>query len=97
MCILHEEGMAMRGQESRPRFSLPGPEIYRAMGWRRGGLRRATVAWLTPRGPAPVMAEAGQRRRTYHPGLLTLGVSPRPRRDNRENFSPMGVGTRGSQ
>ena len=55
---------------------------------------RAAGAWWTP---GPVMAVAGQSRRTYSPGPLTLGVSLRPRRDNRGNFTPMGVGARGRQ
>jgi hypothetical protein len=58
---------------------------------------RTSARALYAGGPGPVMAVAGQRRRTYHPEPLTLGVSLRPRRDNRGNFTPMGVGTRESQ
>ena len=42
--------------------------------------------------PGPVMAVAGQMRRTYHPGPLTLGISLRPRRDNRGNLTPRALG-----
>jgi len=70
-----------------------------------GKNRQEQAAWVSFRshflwGPSacmrPVMAVAGQRRRTCHSGPLTLEVSLRPRRDNRGNFTPMDVGTRGS-
>jgi hypothetical protein len=47
--------------------------------------------------PGPVMAVAGQMRRTYHPGPLTLGISLRPGRDNRSYIGLPGVGDNGSR
>jgi len=80
-------GFGFRGRKSF-RLSVATP---------RGGARASSWCMVNAGGSGPVMAMAGQRRRTYHPGPLTLGVSLRPRHDNRGNFTPMGVGTRGSQ
>ena len=71
-----------------PRYQLPGPKIRRPAGSAVRDRGERFGAWWNAGGPGPVMAVAGQRRRTYHPGPLTLGVSLRPRRDNLGNFTP---------
>jgi hypothetical protein len=69
----------------------------RAGGSAGGGAAASGWRMVNAGGPGPVMAVAGQMRRTYHPGPLTLRVRLRPRRDNRGNFTPTGVGTSGSR
>jgi len=74
-----------------PRYQLPGPKIRRPAG---STVRdRGERLLMVDGGAGPGMVAAIRGRRTYHPGPLTLGVSLRPRRDNRGNFTPMGVGT----
>jgi len=87
----------MGGHGTHPGVCLSGPKILQAGGGAGGGTAASGWRMMDAGGPGPVMAVAGQRRRTYHPGPLTLGVSLRSGRDNRGNFTPMGVGARGSR
>ena len=86
------------GRSPRLGVLVPEPEILQAVGGGVGGGAAASGCCMVDAGgPRPGMATAGQRRRTYHPGPLTLGVSLRPQRDNRGYIGLPGVGTIGSQ
>jgi len=74
-----------------PDIASPGRQFSRrgAAPWRAAA---SGCCMVDTGGSGPVMAVSGQMRRTYHAGPLTLGVSLRPRRDNRENFIPWAWG-----
>ena len=87
-----------RGSRSPiPGLASRGRKILKGVWRRQAGAAASGCCMVDAGGPRPGMATAGQRRRTYHPGPLTLGVSLRPQRDNRGYIGLPGVGTIGSQ